>query len=790
MGQERTMHDCPTGEQFEKCVRGELGQIELHRMREHLDGCEKCQAAYERRQSSDPLPGADATQAVVRLPKESPSSVEKAPQYLPNIEGFRITGVLGQGGMGIVYRAVQTKLNRAVALKVLPSIVGSASPSAVQRFRREATAAARLHHTNIVPIYDFGECRDAYYYTMELIDGQPLNEMIKTFAEQKISSASPARLAAVLQQSTRVALPMQPVQEDAERSSISSSSSAVRSSSTGRGRAYYQQVAHWIADAANALHYAHGQGIIHRDIKPGNLIVSNDGRIMITDFGLAMSSDEKSMTITGSLLGTMRYLSPEQAMAKRMPVDHRTDIYSLGATLYELLTFQPAFPGTDEKQILAAIITRDPAPPRKITPQVPAELETICLKTLEKSADARYESAQALAEDLRRYLNDLPIVAKRPNSIRRMAKFVKRHRAPVIAVIAVVLVVFAAIGYSVAVRRQHAAVLESYLSDGERLQAAERWMEAAEVYQAALKLEPNNIAVLGNLARILMEQYERQAQPDVQLIDGALAYCERAMQTEPDRPRLANLYGVLLSMRNRFDEAIDAFGQAAASDPNEAWVFINYGAVEFLRGDFVKAEAMLQESTKNNPKLDGQPYCHGWRELATLQLYLGRSEAAASIDKAFECGVGTVPWYYLVRARLRLTLAGFLDAQGALSDAQIADGFAGGKDGVIKRYLALAYLRNARFGEAITKARDAIEFGDPPSCNFLLIAQAEERRGNHQSAQDAYNKALTLWPSELREPGASHRTRRLGSLWFESAGELLTLRDEAEEVLARPVSPS
>ena len=169
---------------------------------------------------------------------------------------------------------------------------------------------------------------------------------------------------------------------------------------------------------------------------------------MLADFGLAKGDAGESVTMTGTMVGTLRYMSPEQTMAKRVPIDHRTDIYSLGATLYELLCFRPAFSGDDQKAILSEIISREPTRPRKVAPGVPAELETICLKCLEKSSDARYETGRALAEDLRRYLSDLPISAKRPGPIRRTIKLIKRHRAASVALTAIFLL-FGVVGLSI-----------------------------------------------------------------------------------------------------------------------------------------------------------------------------------------------------------------------------------------------------------------------------------------------------------------------------------------------------
>ncbi|MBU0717210.1 MAG: serine/threonine protein kinase [Planctomycetes bacterium] len=440
------MSKCLTLAEFERLSSGQLEEREEGTLRTHLETCETCRIAfqqYQRSQSSATF-GDMPTETITTPPQpnvvDDTSPAAKIAKHFPKIEGYRIVGIIGQGGMGIVYRAVQTRLNRTVALKVLPAIVGTASPSAVSRFRREARAAARLHHTNIVPIYDFGESRDAYYCAMELIIGQPLNVLVRRFAEQSIGQVGPTRLAGALHTA------MTDSREAAavvvlEPGSVDEPPSSITSSSTGHGRPYYQQVARWMADAADALHYAHGEGIVHRDVKPANLILSTDGRIMVADFGLAKVVDDESLTLTGSFLGTLRYISPEQAMAKRVRVDHRTDIYSLGATMYELLCFQPAFPGDDDKEVLGAIIARDPAGPRKIDHHVPPELETICLKTLEKSPDARYATARALAEDLRCYIHDLPIRATRPGLVRRLFKFTRRHKAAVIAVVAVVLLV-------------------------------------------------------------------------------------------------------------------------------------------------------------------------------------------------------------------------------------------------------------------------------------------------------------------------------------------------------------
>jgi serine/threonine protein kinase len=780
------MRHCLSEVELDRYLKGDLGDAELRGIHEHFATCSDCRTTLARSKSANsPLPkqtpkaSSAAMETIANQAAVDTSPAAKVPAFLPKIDGYRITGVLGQGGMGIVYRAIQTNLNRAVALKVLPAMVGSASPSAVQRFRREATAAARLHHTNIVPIYDFGESHDAYYYAMELIEGHPLNELINTFAQQNISTASPARLTTVLHQST-TGTPVAGMAEKADGSSVSPSSGALTSSSTGRGRAYFQQVARWMADAAEALHYAHGQGIVHRDIKPGNLILSSDGRIMITDFGLAKSSEEKSVTIVGSLLGTIRYLSPEQAMAGRLHVDHRTDIWSLGATLYELLTFQPAFPGNDEKQILSAIITRDPARPRKVASHIPAELETICQKTLDKSPDARYLNAHELAEDLRRYLNDLPIVAKRPGPIRRSAKFIKRHRALVTAATATVLVLLATAITLFALRAQRVERVNGLVADGDKDLGFANWDSAAESYNEALALDANCVTALGNLAIAKKELYNASLpQADPKQLDEGVEYCRRALDLDPARTRVWNTKGVLLKMQGKFDEAAEAYKKATELDPKDPFAWANLAAVNVLRRKLIEAEANLHTAAPLVTPSDPLS-CGVLRDLAVVHFLRGRvEEAVADIAGSLKCNPKDER-SLLYRARMQLTIEGRVNAEAARDDIASADRLSGEKNPLVKRYLALANLRLKRFDDAVTYARDALALGDMAAYDQLIIAIAERHLGHADAAKSALTTAIDAWPKKLDQPDQYEPSAAKGFLWFESADELLGLRAEIE----------
>ncbi len=342
---------------------------------------------------------------------------------------FEIGRELGRGGMGVVYDARQVSLNRTVALKVLSGGLGLTA-NAVQRFRREAEAAAKLHHTNIVPVYATGEENGVHYYAMELIDGPSLDQVVHQRRLAPTGTTTqptgsyhgnfdPAQL-------TKTG----PYVESSATSNTGtalSTSAGLNSSMLDSGSGYFDTVARMIAEVADGLEYAHQQGVIHRDIKPSNLLLAPAGRLSINDFGLARVLEQPGMTTTGEFVGTPAYMSPEQIAAGRTPLDHRTDIYSLGATLYELLTLQPPFRGERRDQVLAQIIHKEPQPPRKINKKVPVDLETICLKALEKDPDRRYQTAGQMAEDLRRYVNRFAIAARRAGPIERLRKWGKRH---------------------------------------------------------------------------------------------------------------------------------------------------------------------------------------------------------------------------------------------------------------------------------------------------------------------------------------------------------------------------
>jgi serine/threonine protein kinase len=366
---------------------------------------------------------------------EEPVACAPAQQAPELLGDFRIVGEVGRGGMGIVYEAEQVSLKRRVALKVLP-FAATLDARQVQRFRTEAQAAG-LHHSNIVPIYQVGSERGTYYHAMQFIDGHTLAAalaQLRAPARPQPAPERPPDPAAAKVVTGETTTGYTPPSPSPAQGGASTLAGALLSTEGGQpGREYFRAVARLGVQAAEALDYAHQLGIVHRDVKPANLMVDGQGRLWVTDFGLARIQSEASLTATGDLVGTLRYMSPEQALAKRVVVDHRTDIYSLGATLYEMLALRPAFAGKDREEVLRQIAFEEPARLRCFNKRIPVELETIVLKAMEKNPADRYATAQELADDLRNFQEDRPIRARRPSLGQRARRWARRHRAAVTA---------------------------------------------------------------------------------------------------------------------------------------------------------------------------------------------------------------------------------------------------------------------------------------------------------------------------------------------------------------------
>jgi len=399
------MNACPSPDQLRLLLAEQLCDEERADVEAHLEGCPACQATLAE------LAGG-ASDAATGLPSRSRRAVrfEPASEFLhhlkqelraidsdtggatrtaaseperpsgestcPAVNGYEVTRVLGRGGMAVVYQARHLKLRRSVALKMIRA--GSqADPQDVARFRTEAEAVARLRHPNIVQIYEIGQHEGKPYLALEYVEGGNLR--------QKLDGT-----------------PLHP-----------------------------RQAAALVEIAARAVEHAHQRGVAHRDLTPGNLLLTADGTPKVTDFGLAklLTGDGPAHTQTGMILGTPSYMAPEQVSGRSSETGPATDVYALGTILYECLTGRPPFKADTPVETLLQVQSMEVVPPTRLLPKVPRDLETICLKCLEKEPRKRYPSAGELAEDLRRFLADEPIRARRASAVERAWRWCRRNRA-------------------------------------------------------------------------------------------------------------------------------------------------------------------------------------------------------------------------------------------------------------------------------------------------------------------------------------------------------------------------
>lgn len=542
---------------------------------------------------------------------------------------YEILREVGRGGMGVVYEARQLSLNRLVALKVLP-FAAMLDERQIARFRTEAQAAAQLHHPNIVPVHAVGQERGVHYFAMQFIAGQSLEHAIdelRGYAMPTDPTISYSRASAAVKVAER------------ERDTAIDSAFSTRVST--HSRTYCHSVARLMLQAADAVDHAHQLGVIHRDVKPSNLLLDRSGKLWITDFGLARIQSDSGVTISGDIVGTIRYMSPEQAAGNSALVDARTDVYALGATLYELLTLRPAHVGSGRQEILRQIEAVEPASPRSLNPAVPFDLETITLRALAKARDERYPTARALAEDLRRFLNGEPTEARRPTPIDRAAKWALRHRK-IVALAATFLVVLTCVSATSALmiaqgeRRTKDALAAS---EANRLRAEEHYQQARQVVDrfGGIANELSRLPGAEPLRRTLLNdtlEYYRQfvarAAGDEQLAaemagayhkaaviaeaigdrQDALEFCDRSLQLfaeltakSPDdetlQARQANAYnslGLLLGATGKSQKALEAYARAIQLQQ----------AIADRRPGAAQPEQSLAETYSNLGLLQGQ----------------------------------------------------------------------------------------------------------------------------------------------------------------------------------------
>jgi tetratricopeptide (TPR) repeat protein/predicted Ser/Thr protein kinase len=447
------------------------------------------------------------------------------PAALPAVPGYEMLRELGRGGMGVVYLARQAGLHRLVALKMILA-GGHAGEAARVRFRTEAEAVARLQHPHIVTVHEVGEHQGLPYLCLEYVEGGSL-------ARRFDGTPLPARPAAQL-----------------------------------------------VEALARAADYAHRRGVVHRDLKPANVLLAADGTPKITDFGLAKLLDEAAgPTGTGDVMGTPSYMAPEQTGQQGQPIGAATDVYALGAILYELLTGRPPFKGTTVLDTVFQVVHQEPVPPRRLQPQVPRDLETVCLKCLQKEPAKRYAGAGALADDLGRFLQDEPVRARPVGPWERAVKWARRQ--PALA--GLVAVCAAALGSAIVGALWHNAQLSAALRDVgkqeketrlQRDRARDRLLAEAEVVNQFLVKVSDSPDMTAHGLEPLRKQ----------LLNLAIGYYQALVREEDSEPRMqaergraySRLAGLLAETGNAagaetaFREALTIADGLASADPAEA----------------------------------------------------------------------------------------------------------------------------------------------------------------------------------------------------------------------------
>jgi tetratricopeptide (TPR) repeat protein/tRNA A-37 threonylcarbamoyl transferase component Bud32 len=563
----------------------------------------------------------------------------------------RVVREVGRGGMGVVYEAEQESLGRRVAVKVLTA-QALLEPDRLVRFRREARATARLHHTNIVPVFEFGEHDGLPYYVMQFIDGRGLDQEIADCRMQIADCSKP----------------------------ICNSQSAICNPT---------RVAQVGLQVAEALAYAHAQGTLHRDVKPSNLLLDARGTVWVTDFGLAKLVGQDDATAPGGTAGTLRYLAPERFRGQS---DARGDVYALGLTLYELLTRRPAFDESDRGRLVRQVTQEEPPAPRRCDPGIPRDLETVVLRAMARAPEDRYPTAAELAEDLRRFLEGKPVRARRVGPAERARRWCRRNPALAtltalaggLLVLAAGLAVAGDLQTRAALRREAAlrAEAEEHRRQAEANLALARTAaaQAAEQHQEAVGQRQRaeaNLALALRAFDDLFAQATRRGDgrgADPALEDGVPA-CPPVVS-----PEVAALLHRLLTFYDQFGERNRSDGRLQREI---ARAYRRAGDIHQRLGQFEEAEAAYRRALALHGRPAGAPAdeAERAREAAAVRNELGAvlqttgryAEAEKAHRRALKALEGQAAGAAAARfelARTHALLGGVLARTGRLDGAE------------------------------------------------------------------------------------------------------------------------
>jgi serine/threonine protein kinase len=653
---------------------------------------------------------------------------------------YELLEEIGRGGQGVVYRARQKSLNRIVALKVI-GLAHWATEAHVKRFRMEAEAAAQLDDQRIVPIYEIGERDGACYFSMKFIKGGQLDKIIG-------SELMPGRKAAEL-----------------------------------------------MAKLAHTLHHAHQNGVLHRDVKPGNILLDAKGEPHLTDFGLArLVETESTVTRTLEVLGTPSYMAPEQAAGNNTQLTSATDVYGLGAVLYQLLTGHPPFAGVTTYETVRMVLETQPRQPRLCNSKVDRDLETICLKCLEKEPARRYVSAQALAEDIERFLRNEPIRSRRSSQLEHAWRWCKRK--PLVASLIAALILVVAIGSvgvlleSRRIQKERDLVRRANLSEQEKARLAaeqtnnpaayEAYLRgrafafeggsqlvesdpdgAIRSYQEAVKLDPSFALAWAYLSFKQSERYWVEAlDASPARLAAAKDALDHALALGPDFPETHLALGYYrYYVRRDFIGALEEFRRAEQDLPNDFDITFAIATIQRRLGHWEEAIAQFRRAIQLDPRSS-----HANNQLTVTYAGLRRfPEALATADRV-------LAWDPADGTALGMKASVFW-ARGDLEAVEplLAN------PGITPRVRGMQALFQRRYADAIKSFSDAIAAdprGRPGRKKKLLLALSQQRAGDSAAARETYQKAAQDFRHELGEvvPGTPAEAGAHGALGIAHAG--------------------
>ena len=574
---------------------------------------------------------------------------------------YRIDGELGRGGMGVVYDAFDAEMDRRVALKVLSAGL-AVDPRSVERFRREARIVGKLRHPNIVSVYSTGLQDGTPYIAMEFVEGESLEKVLERKRPQ--ADGRPPSSATD---------PTQIVEADASAAEKPStdasrqveSRSPIPATSADMDLSYCIRMAKIFAAVAEGLEHAHTNDIVHRDLKPSNLILDPENNLRILDFGLARLEGQEHLTGSGELLGTPRYMSPEQAQPTHEKIDHRTDLYSLGATLYEVLTLSPPFQGRTAQETLNAIVRQQPRAPERVNPRVPRDLDTIVLKCLRKNPSDRYETAAELAGDLRRFSRGDPIKARPRTLTERAAWWLRQHWSRVAAVLVVALAVVFAAGFFRESGRRRAAEYEDIVTD-----AAVRLQRSGALADRAGLFAWDGATYNAFLLAEGLDEGDVVQRPH---LEDSVEMLRRAVRSVPDRPSAHFHLAHALATNGEFVLAEESLQRAIDLGFLPAQV-VRVSLLQ-ARGEGDAAQARLEEVLEQASARPEYAWVERWVEALTAARQRDWAKAVAAYEHLLRLEterneplyLGSTVEFYMSLGFAHLELGDYEDARSSFS---------------------------------------------------------------------------------------------------------------------------